>query len=408
MASQAELAFRTLQAGLNTGKIVVRVGCHSSIGDKGGTQIVTGGTGALGLLTARWLADQGAAHLILTSRSDGRSASFRPEWNSLTATSVVAMPQRCDSAEPSDLRRLMKTNLAPLFGVWHAAGVLADRLLPSQTAYSMRHVYAPKAHGAWALHAAGSTSGTIRNTVYFSSVAALLGNPGQTNYSAANACLDALARYRSTHGQVAVSIQWGPWGESGMAVSDAASGRMSASGFRLITPAGGLKALHELVAPSAATVVSVLPIDWTTYVSNTGTVSGTGDAVPAFLSHMVRPRSSGQQGVCHAPVTVTRTASLDTVLELAKRTAGSTVDADAPLMDEGIDSLGAVELRNQLQRVLGSEKNLPSTIVFDPIQQHGLSRRFYCRVLRRDPLRPKYMRARKLQNAQTYVAHHCR
>ena len=105
-------------------------------------------------------------------------------------------------------------------GVWHAAGALADGLLSNQTAVSLSRVYAPKAHGAWTLHLA-SGSAPLRTSALFSSVAALLGGAGQANYSAANACLDALASCRRVTSLSAVSVQWGAWAEVGMAARGA-------------------------------------------------------------------------------------------------------------------------------------------------------------------------------------------
>ena len=158
--------------------------------------LVTGGTGGLGLLTAGWLAHRGARALLLVSRSGALAAGSTAEWERLQMCGAVAKLERCGTGEDTHVRRavLLAQQLA-LSGIWHAAGALADGLLPKQSAASLWRVWAPKVSGLWALHTA-SASVVVRACVLFSSVSALLGSAGQANYSAANACLDALAARR--------------------------------------------------------------------------------------------------------------------------------------------------------------------------------------------------------------------
>ena len=135
-------------------------------------------------------------------------------------------------------------------GVWHAAGVLADGLLTSQVAGSLARVCAPKTHGACTLQRACGVV-VLRACALFSSVAALLGGAGQANYSAANACLDALASCGRTCARVATSVQWGAWSEAGMAVASGVLDGVRTMGVRGITNQEGMAAL-EVVAPAAA------------------------------------------------------------------------------------------------------------------------------------------------------------
>ena len=95
--------------------------------------------------------------------------------------------------------------------MWHAAGVLADGLLRGQTAASLRRVYAPKANGAWALQHACAAA-PLDACVIFSSMAAMIGGGGQTNYAAANSCLDSLGACRRQRGQARVERAVGPVG----------------------------------------------------------------------------------------------------------------------------------------------------------------------------------------------------
>ena len=325
--------------------------------------VVSGGTGGLGLLTARWLAQCGAARSIaLASRGSMLPHYPATEWTGLHLINVVSLVHLCDTAQGAHVGRLIAhvMGAASAIGVWHAAGVLADGVLPKQTVESLARVYAPKAHGAWALHCTSSTV-VVSTCALFSSVVALLGGAGQANYSAANTRLDAQVTCRRTCARVAASVQWGAWAEVGMAARGAAADRMvameAASGLRRIGLAQGLGALHAAVLPQATPLLGVVPVQWERMLL--------GGVVPTFLSGMVAPTamkrvhvgSVEQRGAC--------AISLEAVLDMVRRTAGGVVDGDAPLMEAGVDSLGAVELRNQLQHAVGDGVSLSSTLMFD-------------------------------------------
>ena len=356
MEKQHELGFRTLQSGLNTGKIVMRIATR--VVAVGGGHAVTGGTSGIGLLTGRWLGQRGAHHLVLASRS-GRFGRDAHSGMELPKTTKV---EQCDTGDVSHVHRLMSACSSPsrpLLGIWHAAGVIADAVLSKQDALALVRTYAPKAYGAWSLQAASAAAG-LHTFALFSSVAGLFGGAGQANYSAANVCLDALASHRRTRSAAAVSVQWGAWADVGMATRGAASERMAAmeaaSGFARIEPAQGLRALATAVRPGAPWVMSFVPVTWSRTRSD-------GAATPAFLSAFApktREAVAVRDGGASSASCV---LSLESVLEMVQRTAGGAVDADAPLMESGVDSLGAVELRNQLQTAAGS--SLPSTLVFD-------------------------------------------
>ena len=356
---QYELAFRTLQSGLNTGKIVVRIPARHTT--TSGVHVVTGGTGGLGLLTGRWLAQRGAKGLHLASRSGKVSRDVLSERTFMQCmTNSATQLHQCDMSERWCTRRLMALISSP-DGLWHAAGVLADGILSKQSTGMLSLVYSAKADAASSLHSA--LNNPVCAFVMFSSVATLFGGAGQANYSAANASLDALAAHRVANGRKGASLQWGPWAEVGMAARGTASERMAVlsaeMGIGRIGLAKGLAALSSATRCCAPSVMAIMSMTWSLFLNN---------AAPAFLSRFaprikqVTNASSDTGG--GTSTGAANALSLDTVLEMVKRIAGNCLDADAPLMENGVDSLGTVELRNQLLSATG-QSSLPSTLVFD-------------------------------------------
>jgi len=325
-------------------------------GDISKRHMLSGGLGGLGLVTGRWLMESGAAQVVLLSRG-GIVGAANATMLLPKATQCSLSAAQCDVAEPAHVARLLAAlaidTTSCLSGLWHAAGVLADGLLLKQNAHMLRRVYAPKVYGACYLHSAGTT-GPLDACVLFSSVVALFGAGGQANYAAANCCLDALGSGRRFSGLASLSVQWGPWADVGMAAGHGVHARLQAAGFGLLTLTDGVHAFQRALQHRAAAVLTVAVVQWKRFLDCMSTKSPLFDAmVVPFHTPPLAAASSGADMV-----------SLDLVAAVADELVGGHVDADAPLMEAGMDSLGAVELRTRLQQYVANGI-LPSTLVFE-------------------------------------------
>lgn len=231
------------------------------------TYLITGGLGALGLRIARWMVEQGARHLVLTGRR-GAPIQAKEALHKLEQVGAQVLVAKADVSNQEDMVRVFEQINAswPLLrGIVHAAGVLDDGMLLQQNRERLTRVMAPKVSGAWNLHLLTQNL-SLDFLVLFSSASSLLGSPGQGNYAAANAFLDALAHHRWALGQSGLSLNWGQWAEGGMAASLGSrhQSRFIAQGFSPIAPEQGLQILQQVLGQDCAQV-GVLPIDWSVF-----------------------------------------------------------------------------------------------------------------------------------------------
>ncbi len=394
--AEATAAFRFMAQAKHIGKIVLTAEQATPppiVGDA--TYLLTGGLGSVGLILARWLVARGARHLMLLGRRgahQGAAEAIR-EMEDAGARVVVAA---ADVGREEDVRRLLATiaaEMPPLRGVVHAAGVLDDGVTAQQSWERFERVLAPKAWGAWNLHLA--TRGMpLDFFVLFSSAVSLMGSPGQGNYAAANALLDALADHRRGEGMPGLSIAWGPWGEVGMAASleGRDQARLRRQGLRLMAPAEGLAAFEQILGHRSAQV-GVLPLDLAKLLEQFP--RGTEPPLLAELAEgrapekpepVARPELVAQ--LEQAPLGKRRPAILAHVRAQVLSVLGLD-PASAPrpqqgLRDLGMDSLMAIELRNRLQRSVG--QSLPPTLAFDAPTVEALSEYLALEVFRLEPL----------------------
>lgn len=213
-----------------------------------GTYLITGGLGGVGLRMARWMIEQGARHLVLLGRH-APSEEVQTTLQAMRETGAEVCVMQVDVAQQAQLADALKhirRTMPPLRGIFHAAVVLEDSILLQMNQSSFLNVIPPKIDGGWNLHLL-TQDDPLDYFVLFSSAASLIGSPGQGNYAAANAFLDALAHRRQLQGRPALTINWGRWGEVGQALKDGRGAQLDARGFASIKPQEGLAVLGKLL-----------------------------------------------------------------------------------------------------------------------------------------------------------------
>ena len=341
--------------------------------------LITGGLGDLGLVVARWMVEQGARRLILLGRTQ---LPPRASWNAVEAGGRLARQVAAirelealgasvhlasvDVADEGQLSAFLKEFSAegwpPIRGVVHAAGVLQDGLLLQLDQAALDTVLRPKVTGGWLLHRLLEDA-PLDFFVLFSSAGSLLGQPGQGNYAAANAFLDALAHHRRAQGQTALSVNWGAWAELGFA--DTAAGkrlaaRLALVGVRSMAPAQALDVLEQMLRQDV-TQVAAVPVDWRQYRQ----FYSAGSESP-LLSQLASEETDIQPQAGHpgekrdailAAEPAARLGLLQSYLrDQVARVLGlsaSRLDVEQPLSNLGLDSLMAVELKNRIAVDLG-------------------------------------------------------
>jgi len=366
-------AFKSMAQAKHIGKLALRVSGEKVEAERaryGGvdlrsnaTYLITGGLGGLGLSSARWLVENGAEHLVLLGRSNGSSEAEEAVEAMRKFADVVV--ERADVAKPQELKEVLsrvRRDMPPLGGVVHAAGLLDDGILVQTDISRFDTVLRPKIVGAWALHSL-TLNEPLDFFVLFSSVASVLGSAGQGNYCAANAYLDCLAHYRRSKGLPAMTINWGPWSDVGLAARADRRRRLGEIGLDCITPGEGVAVFGHLMKSSAAQV-SVMQLDVSRWHSQTG---AGGPFLDELRAGQDANREVGKSRRARLTLEALIEAQAGQREKLAEDYLGSLIGKvlgfgeDEPVRIDpghaigllGVDSLMAVEMKSRVEADLG-------------------------------------------------------
>lgn len=370
-------AYKFMQQGKHIGKVAVTYNQRPSDIRAGnyaphqfnanGTYWVAGGLGGFGLEIAKWMVSQGARSLVLSGRSQTIRAEADAAILELEAQGANVTVVPADITQAAEVRRVLQqidNELPTLAGVIHTAMVLEDKLLVDLDRDTLERVLRPKVLGGWNLHQ--QTLGReLECFIMFSSLSSVFGHAGQANYSAANALLDSLAYYRRAQGLPAVVMNWGHLGEVGyLAQREQLGQRLERQGVLSFSVKQATDCL-EYALQTRAIQLSVLRIDWTVWRG-----LGITSRVSPRFAHLLRHQSDA--GSCdtnelasadalRAVVGQQRSAMVD---QLLRNKAGSLlgippdqIQADRALLEMGLDSLMAVEMRNWIESQM--ELNIP-------------------------------------------------
>ena len=339
-----------------------------------GTYLITGGTSGIGLELARWMVDRGVRHLVLASRSGG-SDEARAVIDDMRARGAEVAIERVDIGDRESVAAMMEridANMPPLRGLMHSAVVVDDGILLHLDADRFRPVLASKMEGAWLLHEHTRTR-SLDFFVLFSSGNSLLGSPGEGSYAAANAFVDALAHHRRSLGLPGMSINWGPWDQTGLgAALDKRSDRIVNRGITGVSVERGGEAFGRLLGCTAAgsgpTQVGVFHLDlrqWQQYYPRSAQSPLLSELAAATRTSAGRRGGGLRKRLVAAPAEEREALLAQGISRLIAdvlRLELGRISPDTPLVALGFDSLMAVELRNLLEVQL--DATLPVTLIW--------------------------------------------
>ncbi|OJJ26260.1 short-chain dehydrogenase [Roseofilum reptotaenium AO1-A] len=362
-----------------------------------GSYLITGGLGALGLHTAEWLVEKGAKNIILTGRRPP-SEKVQESIQQLEQAGCQVKVLLGDVSIEEQIAQILEqiqTSMPGLKGIIHTAGVLDDGTLQQMNWERFSQVMSPKVTGTWNLHQLTQNL-PLDFFVCFSSIASLIGSPGQGNYAAANAFMDAFAGYRRSIGLSGLAINWGAWASEGMAARLAVEhqNRIQSSGVSEIALKEGMYALELLLGNQIADPppvplrkgevreccavpgqVGVIPVEWSVLAEH-----WSGLQKSSLLRELLEQEELAERDTLKQKVKAEILAKLEAaspeerqeiliehirgqVVQVLGLSSSQLPEMNVGFMEMGMDSLMAVELKNRLQNQLGT--HLPETLAME-------------------------------------------
>ncbi|UGT65986.1 SDR family NAD(P)-dependent oxidoreductase [Nocardia gipuzkoensis] len=339
--------------------------------DPAASYLVTGGFGAFGLATARWLVRIGARHLVLAGRSGATTDAARAAIAEFVAAGAEVVEERLDMADYDAVAALIEriqTSGRPLRGVFHAAGVVNNLEVPQITAESLAEIFGPKVEGAVNLDTAVTAADIeLDMFVLFSSASSIVGISPQFGYAAANSVLDMIAAARRARGAAALAVNWGFMsGGGGMADYEAVSRYAEMTGYRSVDMDVATDLLGECLRLDLPQIV-LFDVDWSQWAlahrpstrtprfADQVAAAGGGASGAGALRAEILQLGLEQRGEVVAYLLAEQLAAVLGV-------DAETVDLNTPLPELGMDSLMGMEFGARVVQVLGTQLSVLAVI----------------------------------------------